>query len=704
MYNLQKECKMKRLIGISLLIMVSCSFLAAAKLKIKDLPPRYKKWISEDVVYIISEREKDSFLQLANDRERDIFIKAFWNQRDPNPNTPENEFKAEHYKRIAYANNWFGKEGPGAGWRSDQGQIYIILGEPNHIERVINTTGVRPTIIWFYSARPEMGLPQGFNVVFFKEGGIGEYKLYSPVRYGPQFLMEHYMGDMALNHYEAFRELMELEPAVAMISLTLFPSESSTVVSPSIASELLIKSKIPAAPTRKIDTSYAEKILKFKGQVSVDHLVNFVASTGMVRIIRDKSGIDFVHYLIEPARLSMEQYDENIYSNLEINGRITDLKNNTVYQFTKEVPIKLTVEQVKKIQKKLFSFQDMFPLVPGNYKYSFLIVNSVGREFTSIEGDLILPERSGFQMSPLVLANSAREDIRYSGRFKPYYVDPVQYVPSPRNDFNADDSLHVYFQLYNMSDDIKENGVVEYKITNERSGEVVISKKKNISDYRDDLNFYDDLSLKGLSFAYYTITVGILDGNRKKVLEEQGDFFISPLRLSRPWVLSLPYSEKSYAIQYHIMGQQYMNKGDKQKALEYLKRAHVEKPLEAQFAQDYATMLLEMNELDQVFSVIRPFLDTPNRNMFMFHAGFVNFNKKNYEGAVPFFKEYLTSVGMNVKVVNALADCFVQLGENGEALKLYQLSLDEISDQPEIKEKAARLKGEQNEKTTGKKK
>ena len=122
------------------------------------------------------------------------------------------------------------------------------------------------------------------------------------------------MGDMAVNHVQAFKELMNLEPTVAYISLTLFPSESSTMMSPSIASELLIKSKIPAAPTRRIDTTYAEKILKYKGQVSVDHLVNFVSSSGMVKIIRDKSGIDFVHYLIEPARLSLEKFDENIYT------------------------------------------------------------------------------------------------------------------------------------------------------------------------------------------------------------------------------------------------------------------------------------------------------------------------------------------------------------------------------------------------------
>ena len=103
---------MKRLIGLALLFVTAFSPLVAEKIAVKDLSPRYKKWLTEDVVYIISEKEKETFLQLSNDRERDILIKAFWSQRDPNPNTPVNEFQVEHYKRIAYVNNWFGKEGP----------------------------------------------------------------------------------------------------------------------------------------------------------------------------------------------------------------------------------------------------------------------------------------------------------------------------------------------------------------------------------------------------------------------------------------------------------------------------------------------------------------------------------------------------------------------------------------------------------------
>ncbi|HEX2695527.1 MAG TPA: GWxTD domain-containing protein, partial [Acidobacteriota bacterium] len=84
---------------------------------IKDLPQNYRKWLEEEVVYIITPKEKEVFLKLENDRERELFIEAFWKQRDPNPNTPENEFKKEHFRRITYANQWYGRDSPGAGWR-----------------------------------------------------------------------------------------------------------------------------------------------------------------------------------------------------------------------------------------------------------------------------------------------------------------------------------------------------------------------------------------------------------------------------------------------------------------------------------------------------------------------------------------------------------------------------------------------------------
>jgi len=94
---------------------------------IKKLPPRFKQWLEEEV-----------------------FIKAFWKQRDPTPGTPENEFKEEHYRRINYANYHFGRGVPKPGWQTDRGRIYIILGEPRDIQSYTGNSEIFNAEVWFY--------------------------------------------------------------------------------------------------------------------------------------------------------------------------------------------------------------------------------------------------------------------------------------------------------------------------------------------------------------------------------------------------------------------------------------------------------------------------------------------------------------------------------------------------------------------------
>src|ERR1700761_4600578 len=98
----------------------------------QELSKTYKKWLDEDVVYIITDEEKSAFKQLSNDEERDQFIEAFWQRRDPTPDTEENEFKEEHYRRIAYANEHYAAGIPG--WKTDRGHMYIVFGPPDEID------------------------------------------------------------------------------------------------------------------------------------------------------------------------------------------------------------------------------------------------------------------------------------------------------------------------------------------------------------------------------------------------------------------------------------------------------------------------------------------------------------------------------------------------------------------------------------------
>ena len=472
---------MKKTILLSLVFLIGSSLGAISESQaIKNLPDKYKTWLTEEVVYIIAPTEKKVFLQLESDLERDMFIRAFWKQRDPNPNTPENEFQTEHYRRIQYANNWFGKESPAPGWKSDQGRIYILLGEPKSVEKLENKTELRPMIIWYYQGLMEYGLPNAFNVIFFKRDFTGDFELYSPVRFGPQYLMMNYEGDMT-DYQSAYLALQNIEPAVADLSLNLIPGESSGF-SPSMSSELLISSKIPSAPAKKVNTLYAEKMLRYKDMVEMEYTANYIESSKVVTVVRHPaSGTYFVHYLIEPRKLSIEKYKDNYVTTLEIFGSVADMQGRSVFQFNKSIPIELNEAQMGKIKDKLFSFQDMFPLIPGKYKLTVLLKNTVSREFTSMESDIEIPQAPAPGIGPLLLANRMIENSSYRGQGKPFLIGDQQLVPSPRNDFVAGDTLFLFFQLQALSDELKSRGSLQFDILKDNVS--VVSLVKKIGDY-----------------------------------------------------------------------------------------------------------------------------------------------------------------------------------------------------------------------------
>src|SRR5215470_14600718 len=152
----------------------------------QELSKPYKKWLEEDVTYIITDEERAAFKQLSNDEERDNFIEAFWQRRDPTPDTEENEYKEEHYQRIAYANEHFAAGIPG--WKTDRGRIYIIYGKPDEtdshpsggtyerpMEEGGGTTSTFPFEDWRY--RYIEGIGQEVIIEFVDTCQCGEYHM-----------------------------------------------------------------------------------------------------------------------------------------------------------------------------------------------------------------------------------------------------------------------------------------------------------------------------------------------------------------------------------------------------------------------------------------------------------------------------------------------------------------------------------------------
>ncbi len=144
--------------SIAILLLAAAALLAWQSKPAQSAPEAqtvYQRWLNEDVAYIIDDRERAAFQALPTDAERDHFIQQFWERRDPTPGTPRNEFKEEHYRRIAYANRHFASSA--AGWKTDRGRVYIFYGPPDEIES--HPSGATPYEIWFYRKLGTEGAP-----------------------------------------------------------------------------------------------------------------------------------------------------------------------------------------------------------------------------------------------------------------------------------------------------------------------------------------------------------------------------------------------------------------------------------------------------------------------------------------------------------------------------------------------------------------
>ncbi|MGB9835148.1 MAG: GWxTD domain-containing protein [Candidatus Saccharicenans sp.] len=696
-------------VSIALAVILSFSFLASpftplysqGKLDkkttrelIKNLPEKYRRWLEEEVVYIISQKEKEVFLSLENDRQRDMFIEAFWKQRDPNPNTPENEFKEEHYRRIKYANDHFGKESPEPGWKTDMGRIYIILGEPKYIEKYENLYDLYPTIIWFYEGMAEYGLPNAFNVVFYKPDSTNEYKLYSPIKDGPQKLMPHYSGDMT-DYAQAFQALSQIEPNVADVSLSLIEGEPVYDLKPTISSDVLLNQKIPNAPVYKVKDTYAEKLLKYKDIIEVEYSANYIDSDTLVSVYKSPAGVNYVHYLIEPKKLSLERNGDNYQTTIVVNGILTDLNNRQVYQFDRRIPLNLTEDQVARIKDRLMSFQDVFPIIPGRYRLSLLLKNYVSKEFTSFETTLNIPEK-GLQFSPICLANRLTRSSQYRGLNKAFLLDDLQFVPSPRNDFIPGDNLYVFFQIWDLPAELRLNGVLNYEISKD-TGEIVKSFSRKISEYQEQKVFYEQVSLENWPPANYQIKVSLLDGQGNVLGSQKANFFISHLNaISRSWVMTQPLDGDASAGILHALGLQYWNSEAYEKAAKLLESAFRKEPDNALYALDYGRLLLKRNKPQEFLAIARPFIEKQQNYDFLEPAGEALEALGRYEEAIDYYKRYLSHFGTSIKVLNSIGECYFKLGNRNEALYAWEKSLQIEPNQEKIKEKVKALREKKN--------
>jgi len=423
---------------------------------LKELDSTYRDWLEEDVVYIITPEERAAFLQLSTNEERESFIEEFWRRRNPDPESPENSFKEEHYRRIAYANEHFASGFPG--WKTDRGRMYIIWGPPDEVDS--HPGGGT------YQRTPEEG------------GGVTTAYPYEDWRY---------------HHMEGVGEEITLEFVDPNLSsefhLTMDPCEKDS------------QAKIPnAAPTEAENLGLSqyynrngitnggttcgtdlggfspqknefERFAQF-AKIQAPPPMKFpdLAPLVSTRVLRDQLHFDYrfdflrvttdtdlvpITVEIPNRQLSFQSRDGVHSAELEIYGRVTTLAGKIVQTFEDTLDRDFPEALMKSSLQGQSVYQKAVPLRPGLYRLDLVIkdVNSgnVGTVYTR----LAVPryEEGKLQASTLILADQIQRVASKQVGLGQFVIGDAKVRPRVNLTFNPAESVSVYQQIYNLSVD-----------------------------------------------------------------------------------------------------------------------------------------------------------------------------------------------------------------------------------------------------------
>jgi GWxTD domain-containing protein len=418
----------------------------------KNLAPRYKHWINEEVAYIIESGEKAQFLSLQSDAERDNFIREFWESRNPTPGSEENTYRAEHDRRLAYANDHFGSISEQDGWRTDEGRVYITLGAPQQITTYPVGRNVRPLIVWFYQTKTP-ALPPYFYVLFYKRSAAEPYTLYSPYLDGPARLVT---GLEDLNDQSRSLKTIRksLGDEVARLAVSLIPSEPVDLdnYTPSMMSDELLST------IRNLPDNYLEKqqveLHRSHEQVTASILTTGNAPTPGYVVSRNAQGKSTVNYLItfpEPdATLIGQRHDKTLGYDLTLQNHITTETGKPVYDEVNVITGPLTTAQAEVGRKQAFAAEDRIPLVPGTYIIQSTLTNNLNLAAHRLTEKVVIPEPipTALRISePFVYSGSPAHD---EGDELPFSLSNYRFTPSAIGvvTIHAGDSIPCVFQLW----------------------------------------------------------------------------------------------------------------------------------------------------------------------------------------------------------------------------------------------------------------
>jgi len=423
----------------------------------KELDNSFKTWLNEDVIYIISPEERTAFLQLSTNEEREQFIEQFWLRRSSNPDLPENDFKEEHYRRIAYANEHFASGIPG--WKTDRGRIYIIWGAPDEIEshptggtydRPMEEGGGSTTTYpwerWRY--RYLEGIQENVELEFVDPSGTGEYHLTS----------DPSEKDALTNVPGAGLSLME---SMGLASKTdrftrsdgthLPTALGGTPASLNEFTRLELYAKVQRPP----EVKYKDLEALVTSRMVRDQL-RFNYRTDFLKVTSDTVLVP-VTVQVANNQLQFKNKDGVYSAELNIFGRVSTLTGRVVQTFedplTRDYPDTL----YKQSMKQSSIYQKSLPLRPGLYRLDVVVKDVNSGNVGAVNTRLAVPryEDEKLDASTLILADQIEHVPAKQIGTGQFVLGSSKVRPRLDAEFTTTDKLGIYWQIYNLKGDEK---------------------------------------------------------------------------------------------------------------------------------------------------------------------------------------------------------------------------------------------------------
>jgi GWxTD domain-containing protein len=645
-----------------------------------------QRWL-EDVGPIMTPAERDVYLHLRTKAERDKFTIFFWRSRDASPDTTENEFYKDYMARVAFADANFGHDSPKRGSQTDRGFYYLLLGKPLERTRYTTNSEIWPLELWFYKGAVEYGQPDYFYLIFYQPGGLGDYRLFYPGVEGPETLVVPGSATKTNDRRGAFQMIRDINAELASASLSYMPGERPGS-NAGFSSDNIIAA-VKQMPEKKYSDAYARSFMTFKDFIETEYSDRYLPSAVQVKVLKDHDQ-PFVHWTIEPEKMNFGSQGDQIYASFELILRLEDRTGRAILEKTEEIPVRLTAGQYQAHERQRFAFQDLLPVIPGDYKFLVLLKNKTARDFSSTEMTLAIPSAGRAGLS-VPLLHHGQESVPEAQRrnLKAFVFDGTQYAVGASNEFLPAESLGVYVQAWNLKAlNLSGPAAFSLEIFSLDAGAAVgVFPMTAAADPFDPATqiVTGTVPLASVKPGYYRAVVTAKGPDGNAVLSEKENFVVlSRTMTTVPWAyarLHGPYPGAEYL---RVLGAESFLAGDHARAVALLEQA-------LSYRDEPGTRLLlakalfAVGRLKESLAQALPLYErTPDREtakvVALDYAGL-----KDWNAAVGYL-ERLMAEATEVSVLNLAAECYLNLDRPEKALPLLQKSLSLLPGQPEVRD------------------